>query len=223
MTFVIKNLVMGDTLLVHGLAIEDKNIQSLEIKVNDFVKPKVAMDDFDNLYRDLDNLMKKFKSGIITKFFPSTSTTQETTPTSETQRTTSTSRTADRPPGYDPLRIPNSGGYGRAPPMQPQYDPFGGGYGMPSNVPYFGIGSGDLNALPSPFTPFGGGNSGNLVGPDHPGFGNLQDPYSLGRGRGGRGRGGHPPGARYDPYGPPGFPEPDFDDLPPPGFDNSLL
>jgi len=73
------------------------------------------------------------------------------------------------------------------------------------------------------FTP-----GGNLVGPNHPGFGGTldpyYDPYGIGipndfrRGRGNRGRG--PPGARFDPFGPPGggFGNPNNDHLPPPGF-----
>jgi len=69
------------------------------------------------------------------------------------------------------------------------------------------------------------GPPGNLVGPHHPGFGPLvNDPYGNTPpfGGGGRGRGGMaPPGARFDPFGPPRpghqFGEPDSDDLPPPG------
>ena len=78
--------------------------------------------------------------------------------------------------------------------------------------------------------PAPGPGTGNLIGPNHPGFGPLvTDPYAnspygpMGRGRG---RGSFPPGARFDPYGPPGMPfppGPDPDDLPPPGMGNMFL
>ncbi|KAM9993470.1 hypothetical protein ACTFIZ_011437 [Dictyostelium cf. discoideum] len=79
---------------------------------------------------------------------------------------------------------------------------------------------------------------GGQVGRDHPGFGNVHNPYGGGNNPYGTGlpgyeqrlpRGAVPPGARFDPFGPPtgGIPPsgrgrgmPDRDDFTPPGFDN---
>ena len=75
-----------------------------------------------------------------------------------------------------------------------------------------------------------------IINNNQKGFGpGVRDPYQMGRGgrgnrsRGrGRGRGappGVPPGARFDPFGPPGAGnfDPDFDDAPPPNFNNMFL
>lgn len=90
---------------------------------------------------------------------------------------------------------------------------------------------------------FGGGSGGSEIGPHHPGFGpGVNDPYAMprgGRGGGAYGTGGFgsggvgappdfhapPPGARFDPFGPP--PNPSSAPRPnphppdaPPGFDS---
>ena len=52
----------------------------------------------------------------------------------------------------------------------------------------------------------------------------MYTPFPPG-GRGGRGTRG-PPGSRFDPYGPPPNPfggEPDFDELPPPGYNDMFM
>jgi hypothetical protein len=215
MTFIIKNLVMGNKFLIHGLGIEDGNIHSFEININDFINQGIAMDNYSSLFKNLDNLISLFKKNIIDKLFPEYSKGDER-PTTQNQT---------QPPRYDPyndpLRVPNSGRQPRQP-----YSPLmeGGPYGYPA--PPFGIGGNDLNPFGSPFPvgPSPDGATGNLIGPDHPGFGPfVNDPYGgnpFGGGRGNVGRGSRPPpGARYDPYGPPrgNFGEPDRDDFQPPG------
>ncbi|GIQ80060.1 hypothetical protein KIPB_000794, partial [Kipferlia bialata] len=73
----------------------------------------------------------------------------------------------------------------------------------------FGVGAGDV----SPFGPSGPG-SGSVVGPHHPGGfpvmpqtrspgSTLPDPFSRGLPNGVLPRGAVPPGARFDPFGPP--------------------
>jgi len=219
MTFVIKSLVLGDKLLVHGIAEEDKNIRSIELNVNDFVNSKVAYEDFDNLYKNVEQLLSTYKENIVSKLFP-----MSISEAPQTVRETPTSTT--RSPDNDPLRIPGTGNQ-RVPPNPYPYaaDPyFDEGYGTTAPG-WFGIGSQDLNPFPSPYgTPFGGPGSGSQIGPHHPGFGpGVRNPYAqppLARGRGRGFAPPPPPGARFDPYGPPGFPgsgNPDNDDLPPPG------
>jgi len=202
-TFVIKNLVLGESLLVHGVAGDDKDIHTFEVNINDYFQPGVALNDYEHLFKSLDKLIASFKSNIIYKMMPELAE-QET-------------RTQPRPSGpySDPLRVPHSGRQPRSPLME------GGPYHPQFQPPPFGVGDTDLN--PFGFGPSGTG--GNLVGPHHPGFGPyVTDPYGgHPLGRGGRGAP-HPPppGARIDPFGPPRsgmnpFGEPDRDDMPPPG------
>jgi len=212
MTFTIKLLPIGDKILVHGLAEEDKNIRTLELNVDDFINPKGDFDDYNNVYKNVEKLINSFKTEVVSKLLPmSTSEAPETETTTNNNRTPQTQRGQSVvPPPIIPIFDPY---YERS---DEQIFPLYGG-------PPFGLGSGDLNPLGPGFH----GNNGNLIGPNHPGFGNPRDPYSgmYGGNRRGRGRG-PPPGARFDPYGPPGFPfnrEPDPDEPPPPGFENMFL
>jgi len=222
MTFVLKILLLGDKLLVHAIAEEDKNIRSIELNVNDFVKPKVSYDDFDNLYKNLDQLLSTFKEGIVSKLFPmSTSEAPESVRAAPT-----TTNTVN-----DPLRVPGSGNRGTPTAPYPySADPYiDEDYGT-TPPGWFGVGSQDLNPFSSPFAPpFGSPASGTQIGPNHPGFGpGVRNPYTQpfpGRGRG-RAWIPPPPGARFDPFGPPGFPgsgNPDNDEPPPPGYGNMYL
>jgi len=207
MIILIKSLVMGESLLVNGLVEgNEKNIQTLELTVSDYIAER-PLDDFEHLFKNLDRLISNFQNNLVSKLIPNMQGQQQ--PTQQP-----VPRGYD--PNYDPLRVPNSGGRGnpRSPLMEDR--PF---YGQPP----FGVGSGDL--YPGGFGPFPGGpfggNSGNLVGPNHPGFGPfVSDPYGgLPFGRGG---GRPPPGARYDPFGPPrgdGFGEPNRDEKPPEFYD----
>jgi len=215
-TFVIKNLVMGETLLVNGMVTEEKNIYNFEVRTGEYVNTGVALGDYAHLFKDLDKLISQFKTYIVFKMFPYIS-----------EESQSFSQPRQQQHGWvdDPLRVGNEGNRG-GPRPSPLLE--GGPYGQPYQPP-FGVGSGDLGPQLPGFPgmqPFGG-PAGNLVGPHHPGFGPLvSDPYGntpFGPGRGaggadGRGRGIH--GPRYDPYGPPRpgnqFGEPDNDNEPPP-------
>jgi len=212
--FTIKSLVLGEKLLVNGFNSQANTIHSYEVNVNEFIKEGVSLDDYENLYMNLENLVSLFKINIINKLLPEF-----------VEKTQTSSR---REEDYDPLRVPGSGRQPRSPLM----DPMSGGFGYRGmgGAP-FGIGSHDIYpSIPGPPMPGGMfGPGGNLIGPNHPGFGpGVMDPYSdpnatsfpWPQGPGGRGmpRGG-PPGARFDPFGPPGFnnsePEPEFDGPPP--------
>ena len=110
--------------------------------------------------------------------------------------------------GAGPSRAPASGGIagsergGPALPRVPVYIPPPlpgiGGWAPPPGGPY-GIGAEDLappGLFPPPF--WGGAGGGGVVGPRHPAWG-LIDPARPPVP-------GLPEGARFDPYGPPGFP-----------------
>eukprot|EP01101_Sappina_pedata_P007142 TRINITY_DN3724_c0_g1_i1.p1 TRINITY_DN3724_c0_g1~~TRINITY_DN3724_c0_g1_i1.p1 ORF type:complete len:136 (+),score=17.26 TRINITY_DN3724_c0_g1_i1:15-422(+) len=108
--------------------------------------------------------------------------------------------------------------YQKSAPLKPN---FGGSYN-PSENPSFGTqGSFPIPGHGGPGFPSPDG-SGNLVGPDHPGF-NAHRPEATGL-PGGLPPGGRVPGARFDPFGPPPPPgayrggHPDVD-LPPPDRD----
>ncbi|KAG6447049.1 proteasome inhibitor PI31 subunit [Manduca sexta] len=132
--------------------------------------------------------------------------TEKPTTSSETQ-----TRTDERRPPEDPLRVPPR----PRPSADPETDDL---WGLPPNLR--NIGRSDLD----PFAPGGGGMIFNPFGPrrdiENPGLGVP----------GGLPRGAVPPGARFDPFGPPGVPmpgrrppPPDADHLPPPGFDDSMF
>lgn len=127
--------------------------------------------------------------------------------TTETQ----TSRPAsDTRRSEDPLRVPPRPRIISEPPSS---------WAMPPRVP--SIGRSDLD----PFAPAGSG--GMLYNP----FAPRRDIENPGLGiPGGLPRGAVPPGARFDPFGPPGGPmpgrgpnAPDADHLPPPGFNDHMF
>jgi hypothetical protein len=237
MTFIVKYLLMNDKLLVHGLSKEDNKVFSLELSVKEYVTEKIPLGNVDALYKDLDKLISLFKIHITSKLIPNLNkpgyeashpahqTQNQTQTQSQTQQQQQPRR--DDPPhhhpsypydrqGYDPLRVPGSG-----------------------RGPAFGLGYGDLG-YPAPMPGFGipgGEMGGNLIGPGHPGFGLRLDPYHsdpFGIGGPRLPPGAVPPGARFDPFGPPARPNmprfpnqqqfgPDNDELPPPGYDNMYL
>jgi len=184
-TLVIKPLILGEKLLIHGLA-GDKDYQTLEIDLNDYTRNDVPLDNYNNLFKDLNKLVLQFQMNIVNKLVPDISKGSQS-----------------QSPQRDPLRVPT----------QPRSPLMEGGPYYPQPVQPFGIGSDDLNPFPLRM-PGGFGGHGSLVGPHHPGFGPAaSDPYGRGRVFP------PPPGARFDPFGPPRgqFGEPDRDEPPPPG------
>jgi len=208
--FTIKNLVMGNKLLINGVR-EDGTIQSLEVNIDDYVNDGIALDNFDTLFKNLNSLVSKFQTNIINKILP------EGVKEPSRQNIPQNQQPRRYDPSYDPLRVP--GRYPRQP-ISPLMEPYQPGYGQPYQPP-FSVGGNDLY----PSGPFFGPSipTGNLIGPNHPGFGpSVNDPYGGNPfPNGDRGRGIPPPptGARFDPFAPPGSgAEPDRDEEPPKGF-----
>eukprot|EP01125_Pyxidicula_operculata_P001036 TRINITY_DN1091_c0_g1_i2.p1 TRINITY_DN1091_c0_g1~~TRINITY_DN1091_c0_g1_i2.p1 ORF type:complete len:311 (-),score=54.07 TRINITY_DN1091_c0_g1_i2:53-985(-) len=231
MTFLLKGLRLGDKMIIFALAVEQKETLNLELSVNDYVVSGASLNDADATYKNVDQLIAEFVKTIISKLLPTVQDInsrqeQERQPESSMPRSTQ----PRQPPygdDYDPLRI--------GPPGQPR-QPVGPGFpfatGDDDLFPGPGFGyygpPGHGGFVPPPFQP-GRGGGGSLVGPDHPGFGQPRNPYDRRPPNGSFGPQGvrPPPGARYDPYGPPGvnFPGPDHDHLPPPGrhYDDMYL
>jgi len=132
------------------------------------------------------------------------------------------------PPSSEPTRNQNEPRHPRPYPIAPDYDsdPLRVGPPMRPYPPSVGVGSDDLipSGLPSglgapvPLVP-GGGVGGNLMGPQHPAFAGRRGGGVVPSSTGPRlPPGAVPPGARFDPFGPPvpGLGEPD-NDIEPPG------
>jgi len=200
MTFSLKCLILEDKLLVHAVAIENtKNIFDLELSIDDYVNKNVELGDYDKLYKNFDKLVTLCKVNISRKLVPEINKPgyEENT----TASTNNNNRRNNNPDSDDdPLRI----GPIRQPPP-PNYNPLR--VGDPSTYgPPFVVGTGDrFPSITPPLPGMGGfgGNTGNWIGPNHPGFG-INDPFAPDTAFGQPlPRGAIPPGARFDPFGPP--------------------
>ncbi|XP_041972581.1 proteasome inhibitor PI31 subunit [Aricia agestis] len=197
--------VLDDKLFVlHGLKTDDNLIINL-MRTGDLEVSSVALN-MNELVQDtrgsIENLIPTFKDFMYKiKRDLIESLTEKTTNTTETQTTRGTERRSSNPPPG---------------PRLPQENPH------PLWVPGSGrnVGRADLDPL--------GVGGGMLFDPFQP----RRDLENPGLGiPGGLPRGAVPPGARFDPFGPPGAgpfpgrrPPPDADHFPPPGFnDNQFL
>jgi len=216
LTFIIKCLSIEDKLLVHAMTKEDSTVRTLELKVSDYVYDNVELHKYSSLFRDLQRLIGEVKVGIVNKIVPGiTKPGYEQTDTSAVNSN----------PNPNPNSIPNPN------PNPNHSNPlFLGGYQpQPHGPPRFGGGRGDAFPFLNPGGPgFPNPNGhGNLIGPNHPDFHqphypsfnnpNSGFPFNLPPGA-------IPPGARFDPFGPPPPPgsfrhNPDFD-YPPPDDDS---
>ncbi|KAG6603621.1 putative proteasome inhibitor, partial [Cucurbita argyrosperma subsp. sororia] len=181
---IVKCLVMNGKLLIDALTDENSEPLHLEIDVEDIVNPNGGSN-YSTQYRNLDTLVKRLGSGILSKLGGSSKATTSNPARAESESSERSSVVVNKP-------IPELPG--------PLLDP--SGVVIPPINP---LGGGDL--FPGPVAgmyPTGGGFSGDgsmLLGPN--------DPRWLGTGKGPGFEGGQPgvpPGARFDPYGPPGVP-----------------
>lgn len=180
----LKCLVMGDKLMVDALSDGAPEPVHLEINVDDFATETVA-GDYDSQFKNLGKLVSSLKSDVLSKLDGSSAGG----PASVTSRLSAEepNRNVD---GSASSQEPHRGF------VVPPVNPFGG-----SDL-YPGPGAGMYPSRGD----FGGGSM--LVGPEDPRwFGGGGFPGIAG----GPGGLGVPPGARFDPYGPPGVPgfEPD--------------
>jgi len=203
MTFSLKCLILEDKLLVHAVAIENtKNIFDLELCIDDYVDKNINLSDYAKLYKNFDKLVTLFKVNISRKLVPEINKPgyEENTTAAASTNTNNNNNNRNDNIDYDPLRI----GPIRQPPPS-NYDPLRVG-GPPIYGPPFGIGTGDrFPAITPPLPGMGGfgGNTGNWIGPNHPGFG-INSPFAPDTAFGQPlPRGAVPPGARFDPFGPP--------------------
>ncbi|XP_058215960.1 probable proteasome inhibitor isoform X1 [Rhododendron vialii] len=177
----VKCLAMNDKLLVDALSEDSSEPIHLEINIGDYVTENGGSN-YAAQYKNSEQLVKIIDKEILSKIIGTPKESPSTKPSSSrTRDTEDTEPEIQRPqpsPGFDYPPV-NPGGFSDLFP--------GPGAGMYPNRGDFGIGSG-----------------GMFVGPDHPlfrGSGRGIDPALPG----GLPRG-IPPGARFDPYGPPGVP-----------------
>lgn len=210
LTFMLKALTLGDKLLVHGVALEDKKVQSYEIDLDEFVSGIADLSNLGALFKNVETLFTNFRLKIINPLLPGVGKEgYEAGPATTVDRQRPSTTTQPRP--------------GPSPSGVPPRSPFFGGEPGPTFHPSPGVPGGvPMPGAPSGIGPFGplhpGGPGypdpdgfGNLVGPRHPGFGPQafpqpgrfpDDPDSFGLPQR-LPRGAVPPGARFDPFGPP--------------------
>ncbi|CAI9297606.1 unnamed protein product [Lactuca saligna] len=182
----VKCLTMNNQLLVDALAAGSSNPAHVEIKIDDFIGES---DDtkYSSQYKNLGNLVNCINKDVISKLKGSS--------TASTSNATSSSKQSIQDNDNDQ---PRTGPFGLQDPYHPS------GVVMPPVYP--SIGGGDLYPQPGAGmypTRGGFGDGGMLVGPNDPRFFG-----GIGGGRMGfpGGQPGVPPGARFDPFGPPDVP-----------------
>ncbi|XP_074650948.1 proteasome inhibitor PI31 subunit-like [Tubulanus polymorphus] len=202
----LKVLVVEGVLLVHLMRLVNEKVACTNVKVGDFTSSQFT--EFESAYKDLGVLEKQIQTELLNEVSGRTAAAS-----SQPQRRRDEPRQQHRPEDDDdPLRVgpPRRGGPRNFIP--------------PDHRDPFGVGRGDLD-------PFGGGAPGMIMDPfrGHPRFG-----FDPNVGPGGLPRGAVPPGARFDPFGPPGHgggpppdnafrPGPDPDHERPPDFDDMFM
>eukprot|EP00761_Pharyngomonas_kirbyi_P014112 gb/GECH01014142.1/.p1 GENE.gb/GECH01014142.1/~~gb/GECH01014142.1/.p1 ORF type:complete len:329 (+),score=75.83 gb/GECH01014142.1/:1-987(+) len=225
--YIVKCVTLGSTILVHALVEPGQySLPPLEINLDDYLRTDVTWN-IDNIQRGyfkspeaFQQFINAVKMQIARELVPSSSSSSS----SATGQASRDDQERRPPPQPEP----------RQPPPR-DYDPLR--ETGPERTPY-GVGAEDL--YPGGFAPRIPGapsmRGGTQVGPDHPMFGGVRDPYVGNGSRPGMGGprippGSVPPGARFDPFGPPpmyprgGGPgprrstrgDPDPDHFPPPG------
>ncbi|KAL4217689.1 Proteasome inhibitor PI31 subunit [Mactra antiquata] len=200
-TFIFKVITVDGMLLVHFWEKDHADkVATMNIRITDFATEDYTS--YKKAVKNITDLCKSFKKEILNEMVPSSPKAGTSKPRNVTE---------DKDRDHDPLRVPNTGS--RRPRPTPEWND-------PDDP--FSIGRGDLD-------PLHGGMGGGM----------LYDPM-----RGGRGPrfgmdpsaglpsrlppGAVPPGARFDPFGPPGThpgqrPGPDPDHMRPPGYDDMFM
>ncbi|CAH3962153.1 unnamed protein product [Pieris brassicae] len=201
--YILHGLNTDGNLIVNLMRSEDLAVSNIAVKIEDTVKEMSGA--IEKMLPTHKDLMYNVKRDLLDTL------TDRPTTTAHTQTTGDNSN--HRRPSDDPLRVPPRPMPGVTPDTRDLWEL------PPANLP--NIGRSDLD----PFAPAGGGMIFNPFGPrrdiENPGLGIP----------GGLPRGAVPPGARFDPFGPPGVgplpgrrpPPPDADHLPPPGFNDNMF
>ncbi|BFI43036.1 proteasome inhibitor subunit 1 (PI31) [Marchantia polymorpha subsp. ruderalis] len=186
---IVKCTAIGDLLMVDAAPLSDADTPySLEIKVNDYTVDSMTSN-YGQQYTNLEGLVDRLNSSIISKLSSSAGETSSDTksPSAQPER----EREVRPPPRISILEDPpRPGGF-----QYPEIPAYGGNDLLP------GLGAGIF----APRRDVGVGVGGTmLVGPNDPRWGRVgiggQPPV------GGPNPPGVPPGARFDPFGPPGVP-----------------
>ncbi|EFA79498.1 proteasome inhibitor PI31 subunit [Heterostelium album PN500] len=237
-TFVLKCLRIGHTLLVNAMQHHSPaKIYTLDIDITQLVNPSFKlMANYKDAFKHLDQLLALYETSILVNVAPDS-------PLKESSHSASSSQSRRHPEQEHSSTHMDHPPQSHNPP--PMVSPVGGGgiggYPLGGGRPQFSTGDSDLypTGLPNLPNMVGGGSfrpnfpgAGTSIGPNHPGFGRVHFPHgddSSGLPFGERlPRGAVPPGARFDPFGPPGS-KPSGrqggygDEMPPPGFNVNII
>ncbi|KAJ4833505.1 hypothetical protein Tsubulata_008005 [Turnera subulata] len=189
----VKCLAMNDTLQVDALADGAPEPAHAEIDVNEFVAQNSGSN-YAEQYKNLDKLVKKLNDGILSKLDGASSSSSSSSKQSSSTKPTSVETTDGSRHIDDPSTILHEDPQAYHPGMV--YPPVPvSPYGVSDLYP--GAGAGMYPGRGS-----SGIGGGMLLGPNDPRWfgGSGVEPGLPG------GPTGIPPGARFDPYGPPGVP-----------------
>lgn len=185
-TVTVKCMAMGDSLMVDAVGTDTDTPVHVEIKATQYAVDGDA-GAYNQQYTNLEDLVNLVNSSILGKLSPK----KEKTPAAaDPEQTGEGRRSSERGSSLIDDRQ-RSGGPGFSYPQVPGYD---------GSDLYPAPGAGVFVPGGNPF-----GGPGMLVGPNDPRWGPVGVPRPGHPGIGG-GVPGVPPGARFDPYGPPGVP-----------------
>ncbi|XP_011094928.1 probable proteasome inhibitor [Sesamum indicum] len=180
----VKCLVMNEKLLVDALKEGDSSPLHLEVDVGEYVEDNGGTN-YGSQFKNLGKLVANVKKELLDKLDGSLATTSSSQPSSSETRDDRSRPRLGADDTEDPYVSPPPTGF-----VVPPVPGFGGSDIFPGPGAGMYPSRGDI----------GGGSM--LVGPDDPRFfgGRIGEPGFHG------GLPGVPPGARFDPYGPPGVP-----------------
>uniref|UniRef100_A0A0B6Z812 Proteasome inhibitor PI31 subunit n=1 Tax=Arion vulgaris TaxID=1028688 RepID=A0A0B6Z812_9EUPU len=202
-TYLMKALAMDGMLMLHLVRCFDEKSVSTTLRSRDYVNDDLST--LASAFNSLDELNDNISRELITRIV-----TGSKGQSSAKSSTSATSNQRVEQPGRSPLmedpRRPYQGGVGFNPPHQP----------LRPDVNPFSVGRADLD-------PLGGGMGGGMF-MDPRGFPGFRPGGSFGQTPPGFPPGSVPPGARFDPVGPPGVrPQPDPDHERPPNYDDMFM
>jgi proteasome inhibitor subunit 1 (PI31) len=194
----VKCLVLGDKLAIDALANGASELVHLEIKVKDYVNVNGGTN-YTDQFKNLENLVENVNEEILNKLYGSEKPTSSKSGAASDLPSSSSSGETREKSRQNPRGIAEPG-VGHYQPRGPMVDP-SSGIVVPPIVPF---GGDDL--FPGPgagIFPTRGDHGGGsmLFGPNDPRWFSGDPPFAFPGVNPGA-----PPGARFDPFGPPGVP-----------------